>query len=205
MQEERNGSMTTVCLIRHGETNWNAEGRLQGSTDIPLNEVGYQQAKETADYFEGSEWDLIVCSPLKRAKQTAEAINERLNLPLIEMEDIKERGFGDAEGLTIEERLAKYPDRNYPNKEQTDVFQKRIMGALRTLSENYPDKKILFVAHGGVIHEILSILSNHSEEIRNTKLINACISNIEFHDNIWEIKDFNQVSHLTHYNDRGRV
>src|SRR5690606_40156857 len=95
-------NITTICLIRHGETDWNAQRRIQGRTDIPLNEKGIQQARECRDFLKNSEWDVIITSPLKRAKQTAEIINEALNIDLIEMDDFIEKSFGDVEGVTLQ-------------------------------------------------------------------------------------------------------
>src|SRR5699024_6004320 len=96
---ERSQFMTTIRLIRHGETNWNKEGRIQGKTDIPLNETGRIQAEECAASLKHSEWDIIISSPLKRAKQTAEIINKNLHLPIMEMSAFAERNYGDAEGM----------------------------------------------------------------------------------------------------------
>ena len=109
--------MTAICLIRHGETDWNALGKLQGRTDIPLNETGKKQAKETGAFLKGSDWDVIITSPLRRAKETAEIINQYLGLEIIEMEDFIERNYGDAEGMPFEERMRLYPDKEYPNQE----------------------------------------------------------------------------------------
>lgn len=106
--------MTAVCLVRHGETDWNLQQKCQGKTDIPLNTTGERQARETGEYVKDFSWDIIVTSPLKRAKRTAEIINEYLHLPIVEMDDFKERDYGDAEGMPLEERTKRYPDNIYP-------------------------------------------------------------------------------------------
>ncbi|MGX1428958.1 broad specificity phosphatase PhoE [Cytobacillus horneckiae] len=74
--------MTMICLIRHGETDWNAQNRIQGRTDIPLNGKGKQQAIQCGKYLALNDWDVIISSPLIRARQTAELINENTNLPI---------------------------------------------------------------------------------------------------------------------------
>lgn len=189
--------ITTICLIRHGQTDWNAHGKLQGQTDTILNETGVQQAKECGDYLNAPDWDLIITSPLQRAKRTAEIINNSLQLPLVEMKDFAERNFGEAEGLALDERNAKYPDKNYPNQEERELFNKRVITGIHKVNQMYPDKKILLVAHGAVINSILSQLSNGDIGSGKTKLMNACISNIHFKEDRWNIKDYNQTHHLS--------
>ncbi|MCI4128132.1 histidine phosphatase family protein [Bacillus haynesii] len=189
--------MTAICLIRHGETDWNALGKLQGRTDIPLNETGKKQAKETGAFLKGSDWDVIITSPLRRAKETAEIINQYLGLEIIEMEDFIERNYGDAEGMPFEERTRLYPDKEYPNQESKEALAERLMAGIQKVSERYPDKKVLIVAHGAAIHALLSKISNGNINLENTKLVNACLSNIKFHENKWHVKDYNLSHHLS--------
>ncbi|MHC0039495.1 histidine phosphatase family protein [Pseudoneobacillus sp. C159] len=189
--------MTTICLIRHGETEWNALRKLQGRTDIPLNSKGIQQAQECRDYLIDSEFDVLISSPLKRARQTADIINEVLNLPILEMDEFQERFYGDAEGMTKEERIAAFPDKNYSNQESLESLNNRVNAGIDNIYQHYPDKKILLVAHGGVINSILSIFSNGEIGSGKTRLMNACISNVHFHEEKWVIKNFNQVNHLS--------
>jgi uncharacterized phosphatase len=189
--------ITTICLVRHGETDWNKSGILQGWTDIPLNETGIRQAEECAEYLKDSHWDLIITSTLKRAKQTAEIINNRLDTPIIEMKEFRERYFGDAEGMNPLEREFAFPDRCYPNQEDQKVFKTRVMEGIHFIQRNYTNQKILLVAHGAVINAILAKLSDDAIGSGKTNLLNACISNIHFTDSKWRIKDYNRVSHLS--------
>ncbi|GHH96742.1 histidine phosphatase family protein [Neobacillus kokaensis] len=191
--------MTTICIVRHGETDWNAAGRLQGSTDIPLNAKGMQQAEESGRFLKNSDWDVIITSPLLRAKRTAEIINDSLNVPLIVMEDFKEKYFGEVEGMTFEERRAKFPDQNYPNQEGEEDFVNRLLAGLQKINQSYKDKKVLLVAHGAVINALLAKLSNGKLGRGKTKIENACLNEIQFCDNCWEIKVYNQVSHLSDF------
>ena len=78
-----------IYVTRHGQTDWNLEGKTQGRVDIELNEVGIKQAKQTKEKLKNIDIDLIICSPLKRAKKTAEIINEGRNIPIIYDEEIK--------------------------------------------------------------------------------------------------------------------
>ncbi|MED3791656.1 histidine phosphatase family protein [Niallia alba] len=191
--------MTKICLIRHGETDWNAMGKIQGKTDIPLNENGKRQAQQCRDYLKDSNWDIIVTSPLKRAKQTAFIINEALQLQVVEMAEFMERSFGDAEGKTREERAILYPDQQYPNQESREELVNRIMNGLEKILVQFPDQKVLLVAHGAVIHTLLTVVSENQLSIEKY-LSNACISNIHFKEKKWVVEDYNLVDHLVEIN-----
>lgn len=191
--------MTTICLVRHGETNWNAAGILQGQKDTPLNENGRVQAEESGQYLKNLEWDIMITSPLKRAKQTAEIIQKQLQLPLMEMPEFMERGYGAAEGLTPEDRASKFPDKAYPGQEERDSFILRVMLGIDKINEEHKGKTVLLVAHGAVINAILAELSSGEIGSGKTSLINACISNIEYKNEAWKIKNYNQVKHLSDY------
>ncbi|WP_100011665.1 histidine phosphatase family protein [Lentibacillus sediminis] len=188
--------MTTICLIRHGETDWNATGRLQGKTDIPLNQTGIRQAEACAAFLDAADYDVLLASPLKRARRTAEIINNELQLPLVVMEDFKERSFGDGEGMTLEERRKKHPDKIFPNQEEIEDFTQRVIAGVNQITLDYPDKSVLLVAHGAVIKAILTHVSNGEIGHGKPKLLNACISNIHFKENKWNVKDYNRVEHL---------
>ena len=188
--------MTTVCLVRHGETDWNAQGKIQGTADIPLNKAGARQAAQCGAYLSDSNWDLIITSPLKRARRTAEIINETLALPLIEMEEFAEKHFGDAEGLTYEERALTFPDRYYPNQEDNELFAERLATGLKIINDRYKEQRVLLVSHGGVINAILGELSDGEIGSGKTRLLNACLSHIHFDQANWIIQNYNQVDHL---------
>ena len=93
-----------IFVTRHGQTNWNFLGKIQGKTDIELNETGKLQAKETGEKIKEEKIDLIIASPLKRARETAEIINSNFGVQILEDERLMERGFGKSEGLTKVER-----------------------------------------------------------------------------------------------------
>jgi uncharacterized phosphatase len=188
--------MTTVYLVRHGETDWNAEKRMQGQTDIPLNQKGIAQAEVCGASLVASDYDVVLSSGLQRAKKTAEIINGYLNLPFDVMDDFAERFFGDGEGLTIEERAKLYPDFNYPNQEELAVFAKRIMTGLQKVHEKYAGKRVLLVAHGQVIYRILRIVSKDQVDFGKRKIENTSISTIAWENGDWVLKDWNRVDHL---------
>ncbi|MBS3678723.1 histidine phosphatase family protein [Ornithinibacillus massiliensis] len=188
--------MTTIYLVRHGETNWNAEKRMQGQTDIPLNDKGEQQATLCGAALKPEDYDVVISSQLQRAKRTAEIINQYLELPFEVMEDFAERHFGDAEGLTFDERNELYPDHEYPNQEELEAFSTRVMNGLEKVRQKHPNKRVLLVAHGAVIYRILSNLSETEINLSGRKIENTSISTIYWQDNNWVIQDYNQIDHL---------
>lgn len=189
--------MTLICLVRHGETDWNSIRKIQGRTDIPINETGIRQAKDCSHFLNEFQWNVLVSSPLIRARQTAEIIKEELKLPIIVMENFIERNYGAIEGLTIEERSKLFPDLRCPGQESIEIVRERVMEGIEELHRLYQNKKIILVAHGGVINVILSILSNGMIGTGKTGLSNGSLSNIYFDEGKWKVKNYNQVSHLT--------
>ena len=105
----------TFAFIRHGQTEWNRELRLQGSSDIPLNDTGREQAREAVGVLSGTRWDAVVSSPLSRARETAQIIADGLGITLGESYDeLVERHYGDGEGATAEDIEARWPQHDYP-------------------------------------------------------------------------------------------
>jgi len=152
-------------FLRHGQTAWNVEGRFQGHTDIPLNEVGLRQAEEAARALASCSIDVIVASPLLRARKTAEIIAARLGKPLLFEDELKERHFGAFEGLIVNEVKAKLGMQPHermvnhlpPDAEQWHETRARTVRVLGKWLERHPHQTILFVAHSGLfdaLHEI---------------------------------------------------
>lgn len=141
--------MTTLLLVRHGETDWNAEGRLQGHTDRPLNDFGRRQAKALADELSDERLDAVYSSDLLRARETAEIVGERLGLPVVVDPDLREKNWGSWEGLTGAER-----DAVEFVGETTQAHRERVLGALRRIAERHPDGRVLVVTHGGSLRRV---------------------------------------------------
>ncbi len=142
--------MTTLLLVRHGETDWNAEGRLQGQTDRPLNDFGRRQARRLAEELEAEEFAAIYSSDLARAHETAAIVGERLGLPVVLDPDLREKDWGNWEGLTPVER-----DRVEFVGETTEAHQERTLQALRRIAERHAgDDAVLVVTHGGSLRRV---------------------------------------------------
>ena len=142
--------MSTLLLVRHGETDWNADGRLQGQTDRPLSDFGRRQARRLADELAEEPLEAIYSSDLSRARETAEIVGERLGLPVVLDPDLREKDWGTWEGLTAVER-----DRVEFLGESTEAHQERILRALRRISERHPgDGRVLVVTHGGSMRRV---------------------------------------------------
>jgi broad specificity phosphatase PhoE len=142
--------MTTLLLVRHGETDWNADGRLQGQTDRPLSDFGRRQARQLADDLANEELAAVYSSDLSRARETAEIVAERLGLPVVLDPDLREKDWGTWEGLTAVER-----DRVEFVGESTEAHQERILRALRRIAGRHPgDRSVLVVTHGGSMRRV---------------------------------------------------
>jgi len=142
--------VTTLLLVRHGETDWNAEGRLQGQTDRPLSDYGRRQAHQLAEELDGEELEAIYSSDLARARETAEIVGRKLGLPTVLDPDLREKDWGTWEGLTAAER-----DRVEFVGESTEAHGDRILDVLRRISERHPgDGRVLVVTHGGSMRRV---------------------------------------------------
>lgn len=144
-----------ILLTRHGQTDWNVLGKIQGQTDIELNETGIKQAETTREKLLDYDIDLILTSPLKRAKKTAEIIGKDRNIPIKVEDRLVERKFGAFEGKTRQEfnldEIWDYKlDKQYENMESVKQVCNRINTFLSNLKKTYSDKTILLVTHGGV-------------------------------------------------------
>lgn len=151
-----------IFVIRHGQTDWNVEGRIQGSLDIPLNETGVKQAKEVKNKVSSLPYDCIICSPLKRTRKTCEYINIK-NVPIYYDDRIKEHCFGNLEGhyfdeFKNEEFYSKERVENDKNLETPEVFCKRVYAFMEDMVQTYKDKNVLLVTHGGVAKNIYKFI-----------------------------------------------
>ena len=150
---------TTILLARHGETDWNAERRVQGHTDRPLNGTGIAQARALAEELSADAIDAVYSSDLERAQQTAEVVADARGLPVETLPELRERDFGTWEGLTDEEVFERFPDaRSGPwgDAESRDELGARILEACKRIASRHPGGSVLVVTHGGPVRAMLT-------------------------------------------------
>lgn len=177
---------TVIGLLRHGQTNWNIDFRLQGVTDIPLNATGIEQARIAGQVLSQNasideSWDLVLSSPLSRARDTAVMVGDAIGIPGVSIEDLLlERSFGEAEGLSHEEWKAKYNDTNHvPGGETVEQLETRAWILLQRLLDQHEGKRVLTVSHGALIRTILRLVSQGEYPREGERLGNACLSILE--------------------------
>ncbi|MBC7442150.1 MAG: histidine phosphatase family protein [Ramlibacter sp.] len=172
-------STTTFALIRHGQTDWNAALRIQGLSDIPLNDTGRGQATDAVGSLADYEWDFVVSSPLSRAAETADLIADGLGLTVTRrIEQIVERNYGPAEGLSAGPELDALREPGGPTgiggfrgAEPESTVAERGAGLLRTLAEEHPGSRIIVVSHGTLIRlSLMRVLDRPIATISNAAL-----------------------------------
>ena len=144
-----------IYVTRHGETNWNLEQKVMGRVDIPLNQNGRKQATIVRDSLFDTSIDKIICSPLLRAKQTADIINQRKQVEIIYDNRLIERDFGEFEGMNTKDFdfdgfWDYYQNEHYKKAENIQDFFDRVYEAVDDIMMTYQEETILIVAHGGI-------------------------------------------------------
>jgi broad specificity phosphatase PhoE len=151
-------SAATLVLVRHGETDWNRDGRVQGHTDVPLNDTGRQQARAVADLLAEQPLSAAYSSDLARALETATIVAGPLGLEVVALEGLREKHFGSWEGLTGDEVRARYPQAatgHWGDGETTEAMTARVLGALHEIAAAHPGEAVLVVTHGGPMRAVL--------------------------------------------------
>ncbi len=182
-----------LWLVRHGQTDWNAAGRVQGHTPTELNEEGRRQARALAEVLAIKPFAAIWSSDLPRAAQTAQIIANDIHLPVETTATLRERSFGKYEGATSEEiqadrtalGLAQTGDladwTGMPGFESTDVLWDRVVGTLHKLSDQYVGQDVLVVTHGGVIaRAIYRVLGIEEGVPRHFSLSNGIVAILQW-------------------------
>jgi broad specificity phosphatase PhoE len=178
--------VTTLLLVRHGETDWNRDQRWQGHSDTPMNERGRQQARELATTLEPP--DRIYASDLARARETADILAAELDVPVVLDKRLRERSFGAWEGLTspeIEQRFAAEIARwrarqgaGAADAEPFEAFVRRVGEFLEEVSARHPGEVVLVVAHGGTIRAIHAIAMglDYARDHRSIPAVDNCVA-----------------------------
>jgi probable phosphoglycerate mutase len=199
---------TRLCLVRHGETAWNAEGRVQGQLDIPLNDTGRAQALATAAALSGHDFSAIYSSDLARVRQTAEPSARRLALPVALDPALRERHYGMFESLTYVEVKDKHPqeyarfrerdpDFDFRGGESLRGFNDRVMSALHGLIARHAGEQILVFTHGGVLEMIYrQATARGLSAPRDFEIPNAGLNWLESGPQGWSAGVWADVAHL---------
>jgi broad specificity phosphatase PhoE len=186
---------THLGLLRHGQTDWNIDLRLQGSSDIPLNQTGIKQAELAASYLVGTEWDLVLASPLSRARDTAQIVASKLNLEVVIVPELIERSFGIAEGMSHTEWRKLYESHtDIPGLESLDDLRDRSVNLLTQIANVYDGQRILAVSHGALIRKLMKIISTDKYPLDGDRLGNVSLNTFSHLDGIWSVTDYNPVS-----------
>ncbi len=202
--------MTTVYLIRHGETDWNLQKRWQGHTDIPLNEIGYRQARLLAQRLvhEGVTFSAIYSSDLARAYQTAWEIGAALRVPVQLLPALRELDVGSWSGLTNEEIRDRFADEWEQIAQGQDLprgggetiarFRQRVVMAVEAMVAQHRGHTLAFVTHGGCIRALLARAENfHGSIFGHYRGIgNTSVTILEIGYKHWQVKLVNDMSHL---------
>ncbi len=208
-------SSTALLLIRHGETAWNAEHRIQGHLDIPLSATGIRQAALLADRLAGETIDAVYSSELARAWLTAEPLAARAGLEIRAETRLRERSFGTFEGLTLDEIATRQPEsfRNWRERdpawameggESGQVLIDRVLEALRDIVTRHQGKTVAVVTHGGVLDVAYRAARGlHWGAPREHQMLNAGINRLSAQAPplALSILDWGDVAHLEQARD----
>ena len=200
--------ITRLCLVRHGETEWNAARRIQGQIDIGLNETGLRQAAGAGRWLSQAGIVALYSSDLKRAWTTALVIGDALGLVPVSVPEMRERRYGVFEGLTYDEAKVKHPDGyaafegrnasyNFENGESLSEMFARVTGKLQEIAAAHVGQNVVIVLHGGVLDIINRFVRGNSLETPRDFLIpNAGLNWIATVDGHWRIETWGETAHL---------
>ena len=208
MVEIPTNPVTRLCLVRHGETEWNAARRIQGQIDIGLNATGLRQAEAAGRWLKTAGIMALYSSDLKRARTTAEAIGQALGLVPVLVPEMRERRYGTFEGLTYDEAKVKYPegyaafegrnaDYSFENGESLHAMFERVTGRLKQIAAAHCGQNVVVVLHGGVLDIINRFARGNSLEAPRDFLIpNAGLNWIAAVNGVWHIETWGETAHL---------
>jgi 2,3-bisphosphoglycerate-dependent phosphoglycerate mutase len=199
---------TRICIVRHGETDWNVERRVQGHIDIPLNANGLAQAQAVARGLAGHAFAAAYSSDLDRAWQTAQALAAALGLEVLRAPGLRERHYGVLQGLTTAEVAVRYPtayahymgrdpDHNFRSGESLSAFAARITAAVEAIAAAHPGQTVLLVSHGGVLDICYRRATGRDlSSARDFAIPNAALNWIETGPEGWRLLAWGERHHL---------
>lgn len=200
--------MTRFIAIRHGETQWNVETRIQGHGDSPLTAAGVRQAEAIAHRLAGESFDVLVSSDLGRAAGTARRISERCGIGLTTDSRLRERNFGVGEGLTYDEIGMRYPDAfsrtratdpdyTIPGGESRRAFHERVTAAFADLARVHEGRRVAVVSHGGVLATIYRFIHDIPvATLHRVPITNASFNAFAFDEDGWTLEAWDDTAHL---------
>ena len=210
--------MTSLIFVRHGETEWNQNGRWQGHTDVPLSDVGREQARRLARRLqkEGAILDQIYASDLGRALETAQIVAEAYGLPVHPLFELREMNLGSWSGLTSDQIRERFPEdwarhrsredfRRGEHGETLGEMRTRMLQTVERLAAEHPGQRLLVVTHGGPIR----VLADHIAQLGGGQpvgfILNTSLTEIVVNGNALEVTRFNDVAHLEEPDTEERV
>ncbi len=199
-----------LLLVRHGQTVWHHGNRYAGSSDVELNETGVEEARALARRFEEEPPDLIVCSPLIRAVETARTVADACGMELLVDERLRETDFGEWEGKTLKEIRAADPvaakrfeadpvEHGFPGGEPLPAAARRALEALRELDAEHPAEEVLVVAHNTLIRLVLcSLLGIPLKDYRRCfpNMVNVAVTEVRMREGGGSLHILNDSEHL---------
>lgn len=201
-------STSRICMVRHGETAWNAEGRVQGQTDVPLSAVGEAQARALCDALDGERFIALYASDLARVRQTAAPAAARLGLPVRLEPRLRERHYGKFETLTYAEARARLPqdyarfkakdaDYDFGNGESLRDFCARAIASVSEIAARHAGEAVLVFTHGGVLEMVHRHAHGTGLSVaRDFEIPNAALNWVEIGPVSWRVEAWAQVAHL---------
>ncbi|MBE2184821.1 MAG: histidine phosphatase family protein [Anaerolineae bacterium] len=199
--------MKRIYLIRHGQTEWNADGRWQGMMDVPLSQAGIEQAAALAKYMGVMPIQSLYASDLQRAVQTAEPLAEALGLPMVQDARLREQNLGVFQGLTHEQHREKYPELvqamyvdywgfTFPEGESRAQVRDRVIAFWNELLAHEPEGETVVILHGGTIRVLLIHLLGPLRELEHVKIVNTSITTLEITEGGLRLVELAQIPHL---------
>ena len=200
---------TRFIVVRHGETAWNAESRIQGHLDSPLNEEGLAQALLVGERLARERIDALYCSDLGRVRQTVQPLVDRTRIELRITERLRERHLGVFQGLTGREAQARYPedyarfhgrdpDHQVPGGESIRQVNARVGALFTELAAQHPGQLVVAVTHGGVLDALYRFITGMPpQRMRDFPIYNASLYFVRHRAGQWSVELWGDISHLT--------
>ena len=201
-------SLTTLVLVRHGETAWNVEGRIQGHLDVPLNKLGLAQAAAVGLRLGTEHFEAIYSSDLIRAYRTASPVVEHPESDIVRESRLRERHLGVLQGLTGDEAALTQPQawKAFKSREAglalaggetLGEFSQRIVGFIEEIIDRHAGQRVLVVTHGGALDAVYRHATRMPlSAFRDFPIYNASVNVVTYDDGHWRIESWGDIRHL---------